>query len=77
MPVDLTGLANEEVVNGRCERCGAEVIQKQIRQWVLKITDYAQKLLDGLDTLDWPEKVKTMQRNWIGKSEGAQFFFHH
>lgn len=71
----LTGLANEEVVNGGCERCGTTVVQKEIPQWVLKITAYAQKLLDGLDTLDWPEKVKTMQRNWIGKSEGAQIVF--
>ncbi len=69
----LTGLANEEVIDGKCERCGTKVEQKNIRQWVLKITDYAQKLLDGLDTLDWPEKVKAMQRNWIGKSEGLLF----
>ncbi|NBQ17830.1 leucine--tRNA ligase, partial [bacterium] len=68
-----TGLANEEVVNGGCDRCGALVTQKQIRQWVLKITDYAEKLLEGLDRLEWPEKVKTMQRNWIGKSEGLVF----
>lgn len=68
-----TGLANEEVVDGGCERCGADVEQRTIRQWVLKITDYAQKLLDGLDALDWPEKVKAMQRNWIGKSEGLVF----
>lgn len=74
-PVDKTGLANEEVVNGCCERCGATVIKKQVPQWVLKITDYAEKLLQGLDTLDWPEKVKSMQRNWIGKSEGAQVIF--
>jgi leucyl-tRNA synthetase len=74
-PSCLTGLANEELVNGACERCGTKVEQKKIRQWVLKITEYAQKLLDGLDTLDWPEKVKTMQRNWIGKSEGALIFF--
>lgn len=74
-PSCLTGLANEELINGNCERCGTHVEQKKIRQWVLKITDYAQKLLDGLDTLDWPEKVKTMQRNWIGKSEGTLIFF--
>lgn len=70
-----TGLANEEVVQGVCERCGTEVEEKNIRQWVLKITEYAEKLLDGLDKLDWPEKVKTMQRNWIGKSEGANIEF--
>ena len=74
-PSCLTGLANEEVVNGGCERCGTQVTQKNINQWVLKITDYAQKLLDGLDTLEWPEKVKIMQRNWIGKSEGALIVF--
>ena len=74
-PTDLTGLANEEVVNGKCERCGTPVTQKNIAQWVLKITAYAEKLLDGLDTLDWPEKVKMMQRNWIGKSEGVEIFF--
>ena len=74
-PSCLTGLANEEVVNGACERCGAQVEQKEIRQWMLKITQYAEKLLDGLDTLDWPEKVKTMQRNWIGKSEGLEIIF--
>lgn len=69
----LTGLANEEVINGACERCGSQVVEKKIPQWVLKITKYADKLLDGLDTVDWPEKVKTMQRNWIGKSEGLLF----
>lgn len=74
-PSCLTGLANEEVVNDSCERCGTVVIEKEIRQWVLKITAYAEKLLDDLDTLQWPEKVKTMQRNWIGKSEGAHIFF--
>lgn len=72
-PVDMTGLANEEVINGRCERCGSLVTQKDIPQWVLKITDYAEKLLAGLDTLQWPEKVKAMQRNWIGKSQGLIF----
>lgn len=71
----LTGLANEEVVNGGCERCGTIVEQRKVRQWMLKITDYAQKLLDGLDTLDWPEKVKAMQRNWIGRSQGAEIVF--
>ena len=72
-PSCLTGLANEEVEQGRCERCGTHVEQKQIRQWMLKITDYAEKLLEGLEKLDWPESVKTMQRNWIGKSEGLIF----
>jgi len=72
-PSCLTGLANEEVVDGKCERCGSEVIQREIRQWILKITAYAEKLLTGLDTLEWPEKVKLMQRNWIGKSEGLVF----
>lgn len=74
-PSCKTGLANEEVVQGKCERCGAETTEKNIRQWVLKITEYADKLLLGLDKLDWPEKVKTMQRNWIGKSEGAEVLF--
>ncbi len=69
----LTGLANEEVVDGKCDRCGSAVEQKNVRQWVLRITDYAQKLIDGLDKVEWPEKVKTMQRNWIGKSEGLLF----
>ncbi len=72
-PSCLTGLANEEVVNGCCERCGSGVTHKEVRQWVLRITDYAQKLLDGLDELEWPDKVKQMQRNWIGRSEGLIF----
>jgi leucyl-tRNA synthetase len=72
-PKCLTGLANEEVVGGSCERCGTEVEQKNIRQWVLKITAYAEKLLTGLDKLNWPSKVKMMQRNWIGKSHGLVF----
>jgi leucyl-tRNA synthetase len=74
-PSCKTGLANEEVKEGRCERCGTVVVRKNIRQWVLKITAYADKLLEGLDELDWPESVKTMQRNWIGRSEGAAVFF--
>ncbi|MBR3919259.1 MAG: leucine--tRNA ligase [Clostridia bacterium] len=69
------GLANEEVVNGVCERCGGEVVRKVKSQWMLKITDYAQKLLDGLDGVDFIEKVKTQQRNWIGRSEGAEVDF--
>lgn len=72
-PKCLTGLANEEVVQGACERCGSVTEQKPVRQWVLKITNYAEKLLEGLDRLEWPEKVKLMQRNWIGKSEGLLF----
>ena len=69
----LTGLANEEVVNGACERCGSKIEVKNVRQWVLKITEYAEKLLTGLDKLEWPEKVKLMQQNWIGKSKGLVF----
>ena len=72
-PSCLTGVANEEVVNGSCERCGTKVTERNVRQWVLKITAYAEKLLEGLDRLDWPEKVKAMQRNWIGKSTGLLF----
>ena len=74
-PVDLAVLANEEVIDGKCERCGAVVEKRNIPQWVLKITDYAEKLINDLDTLEWPEKVKLMQKNWIGKSEGAEIFF--
>ncbi len=74
-PKCLTGLANEEVVGGACERCGTQTTQKPIRQWVLKITDYAEKLLDGLKKLQWSEKVKLMQENWIGKSVGAKITF--
>ncbi len=69
------GLANEEVVNGVCERCGAEVIRKVKSQWMLKITDYADKLLEGLDTVDYIERVKVSQKNWIGKSTGAEVDF--
>ncbi|KKQ33456.1 MAG: leucine-tRNA ligase [candidate division TM6 bacterium GW2011_GWF2_37_49] len=72
-PNCLTGLANEEVVNGACDRCSTQTVQKPVRQWVLKITAYAEKLLSGLDKLEWPEKVKLMQANWIGKSEGLMF----
>ncbi len=74
-PSCKTGLANEEVVNGKCERCGADVTKKNLRQWMLKITEYADRLLDDLDTLDWPEKVKKMQTEWIGKSYGAEVDF--
>ena len=67
-PSCKTGLANEEVVDGKCERCGTAVTKKNLRQWMLKITAYADRLLDDLDTLDWPEKVKKMQAEWIGRS---------
>nr|WP_319776657.1 leucine--tRNA ligase [uncultured Sphaerochaeta sp.] len=70
-----TGLANEEVKDGRCERCGTTVVRKSIRQWVLKITEYADKLLADLDSVNWPESVKLMQQNWIGRSEGASVVF--
>ncbi len=69
------GLANEEVVNGVCERCGSPVIQKEKSQWMLKITDYAEKLLDDLDDVNYLDKIKAQQRNWIGKSEGAEVKF--
>ena len=74
-PSCKTGLANEEVVNGKCERCGSEVTKKNLRQWMLKITNYAERLLNDLDKLDWPEKVKKMQTDWIGKSYGAEVEF--
>lgn len=74
-PSCKTGLANEEVVDGKCERCGTAVEKKAIRQWILAITKYADRLLTDIDRLDWPEGIKEQQRNWIGKSEGCQFFF--
>ncbi len=74
-PSCKTGLANEEVVNGKCERCGADVTKKNLKQWMLKITAYADRLLEDLDKLDWPEKVKKMQTDWIGKSYGAEVEF--
>src|SRR3954449_8925562 len=74
-PNDQTVLANEQVIDGRCERCGAEVEARQLEQWFFRITDYADRLLDDLDTIDWPPHVKTMQRNWIGRSEGAEVTF--
>ena len=74
-PNDQTVLANEQVIDGRCERCGHEVEVKQLEQWFFRITDYADRLLDDLDTIEWPEHVKTMQRNWIGRSEGAEVIF--
>ena len=66
-----TVLANEQVIGGECERCGSTVLRKNLSQWFFKITDYADELLEGLDTIDWPEKTKNLQKNWIGKSEGA------
>lgn len=74
-PHDATVLANEQVVDGRCERCGSEVEIRQLEQWFYRITDYAQRLLDDLDDLEWPDKVKSMQRNWIGRSEGGTVSF--
>lgn len=68
-------LANEEVVNGGCERCGSEVVRKTKSQWMLKITEYAQRLIDDIDELDYIERVKIQQKNWIGRSEGAQIDF--
>ena len=74
-PSCMTGLANEEVKEGKCERCHSPVTHKTIRQWILKITDYADKLDKDLEGLDWPESVKAMQHNWIGKSTGAEVTF--
>lgn len=74
-PNDQTVLANEQVRDGRCERCGAEVESRLMEQWFFRITDYSQALLDDLDTVDWPESIKARQRNWIGRSEGAEIQF--
>ena len=74
-PSCKTGLANEEVSDGRCERCNTEVTRKDIRQWMLKITAYAERLLQDLDKLDWSDAIKSMQENWIGRSEGANVIF--
>lgn len=74
-PSCKTGLANEEVVSGECERCGTKVERKNLKQWILKITDYADRLLEDLKDLDWPEPIKEMQKNWIGKSEGSNIIF--
>ena len=74
-PVDQTVLANEQVENGHCWRCGHEVEKKKMKQWFFKITAYADELLEEIDSLDWPEKIKTMQKNWIGRSEGAELDF--
>ncbi|MDQ3241240.1 MAG: leucine--tRNA ligase, partial [Actinomycetota bacterium] len=74
-PTDETVLANEQAKDGVCERCGTPVVSKQLEQWFFRITDYADRLLDDLDSLEWPEHVKTMQRNWIGRSHGAEVVF--
>src|SRR5690606_24479953 len=71
----LTALANEEVVNGKCDRCGAQTTKILLRQWTLKITEYADRLLDDLKDVDWPHSIKAMQENWIGKSYGANVRF--
>ncbi len=74
-PKDKTVLANEQVIDGKCERCKTPVVQKEIAQWMFKITDYADRLLEGLKKVDWPETTKTAQENWIGRSEGAEIEF--
>ncbi|MBR2998607.1 leucine--tRNA ligase [Candidatus Saccharibacteria bacterium] len=74
-PEDQTVLANEQVENGKCWRCGHEVEKKKMKQWFFKITEYADELLDGIDALEWPERIKTMQKNWIGRSVGAEIEF--
>ncbi len=74
-PSCKTGLANEDLEQGKCERCGSDVEQRPIRQWVLRITDYADRLLEGLDNLDWEDSIKEMQRNWIGRKDGAEIDF--
>ncbi|MDO8530415.1 MAG: class I tRNA ligase family protein [bacterium] len=74
-PSCKTGLANEEVINGKCERCGTQVVKKEKEQWLIKITQYADRLIKDLETVDYPERVKAQQVNWIGRSEGAQIGF--
>ncbi len=74
-PKDLTVLANEQVIDGRCERCDTPVVQRELTQWFFKITDYADRLLHGLERLDWPDESKVRQANWIGRSEGAELIF--
>ncbi len=74
-PKDQTVVANEYVIDGKCERCGTEVVARNVEQWFFKITAYADALLDDLALLDWPERTKTIQRNWIGRSEGADVLF--
>jgi leucyl-tRNA synthetase len=76
-PSCSTVLANEQVVEGQCERCDSVVERRHLTQWFFKSTAYAQELLDGLESIDWPEKTKAMQRNWIGRSEGAQGALQH
>jgi leucyl-tRNA synthetase len=75
-PNDKTVLANEQVINGACERCGAQVEQRFLEQWFFRISEYAERLLNNLDRIDWSDSTKTAQRNWIGKSEGAEITFH-
>lgn len=74
-PVDQTVLANEQVIDGKCERCGSDVVLKDLEQWFMKITDYAERLISDLEPLAWPEPIKESQRNWIGKSDGAEIDF--
>ncbi len=74
-PNDKTVLANEQVIDGKCDRCGAEVVQKDQDQWMLRITKYADRLIDDLDTLDWPNAIKESQKSWIGRSEGSEITF--
>ena len=74
-PSCQTVLANEQVIAGKCERCDSEVVQKKIKQWMFRITKYADELLSSLEKIDWPARTKTSQRNWIGKSEGAKIKF--
>lgn len=74
-PFCKIGLANEEVVDGKCERCGKQIIRKEKEQWMLRITDYAERLIQGLDKVDYPERVKTLERDWIGRSDGCTILF--
>ena len=74
-PKDLTILANEQVIDGRCWRCGTLVTKKDLKQWFFRITEYADRLLEDLETINWPESIKLMQRNWIGRSEGLEVVF--
>ena len=74
-PSCKTVLANEQVVEGKCERCNSLVEKKYLKQWFFKITNYAERLLNELEKVDWPEKIKIMQKNWIGKSEGTTIKF--